>query len=278
VTRLGGGIALAATCAADASGFVTLDTAQTITGAKIFKNPITVEDTFSGVDRSVLGQGVLTINGGSTGGAARVLLSSSTGIDSATGIVRVFTGSQGLESVVFEASASGANVNGPATYRYNGTSGTTITCGSGQYLNAQTVQGGITTSGTCTSISSGGDMLLGTAQTVTAMKTFQMTFGGDAIRVNNTFGQLRGWWNDAVLFVSDTAGSGRGVQIAGGGVITVQNTSAIPAIRLSYAVGGAASIQVLDTGGITRTGITQTCITTNGGQINFVAGIAISCF
>lgn len=244
----------------------TLSTNQTFTGTKIFKAAITIEDALSSTDRSVLGSGTLNLL--NTSGASRVLASSSNSLDSSTGIVRVFTGAPGAESMVAEMAANGmtaTNFYTTAGVQLFNTSGTCVSC----TIPWSRITG---------APSSGGDMLLGTAQTVTAQKVFQMSFGGDAIVVRNSISQTRGTWSDATFSIGDIAtGFGRGVQIATGGTLQIFNTSSQVAIRLSFS-GSAGSIQVLDSGGVTRTGITQTCITTNGGQINFVAGIAYSCF
>jgi hypothetical protein len=256
--------------------FVTLDTAQTITGAKIFKNAITIEDALSATDRSVLGSGTLQLY--TTGGHSRVTLSSSSSVDSGTGIVRVLTGAPGLESTVAEMSAGGVNVNSPASYKHNGASGVSSTCSTGQYPAFFSASGGLVMNFTCTALpSAGGDMLLGTAQTVTALKTFQTTFGGDAIRVNNTSSQLRGTWSDATLRIGDIAsGFGRGIQLSTGGTFTIFTATSQTALSLSFS-GSTTSTSVLEAG-TSYSGLTQVCITTAGGQIKFVGGFAVSCF
>lgn len=246
----GAGVASWQPCAV--GDFVTLDTSQTITGAKIFKGSLTIEDTLSGVDRVTLGAGSLSLR--TTGDHGRVLLSSSSAIDGSTGIVRVTTGPAGLESTVAEMAAGGVNVNSPAAYRFNGTSGATAFCSPGQYPNSLNLQGGLVLGVTCTTLpSSGGDMLLGTTQTVTARKDFQMSFGGDAIRINNSFGSTKGFLNDAQWYFGDS--SGRGVAINNSGV-QITNTSGIQVFSIST----TGTLNVWDSAlGTVRNGLTITC-------------------
>lgn len=246
----GAGIASWQPCAV--GNFVTIDTSQTITGAKIFKGSLTIEDALSGVDRVTLGAGNLSLR--TTGDHGRVLLSSSSAIDGSTGIVRVTTGPAGSESTVAEMAAGGVNVNSPAAYRFNGTSGATVICGSGQYPNSLNVQGGIFLGATCTAVpSGGGDMLLGTTQTVTARKDFQMSFGGDAIRINNSFGATKGFLSDAQWYFGDSGG--RGVSVNNSG-LQVFNTSGV----IVGSISTTGLLGVWDSAlGTQRFGLTMTC-------------------
>lgn len=246
----GAGVASWQPCAV--GSFVTLDTSQTITGAKIFKGSLTIEDALSGVDRVTLGAGNLSLR--TTGDHGRVLLSSSSAIDGSTGIVRVTTGPAGFESTVAEMAAGGVNVNSPAAYRYNGTNGATAFCSPGQYPNSLNLQGGLVLGVTCTTLpSGGGDMLLGTTQTVTARKDFQMSLGGDAIRINNTFGATKGFLSDAQWYFGDSGG--RGVAINNSGV-QITNTSGIQVFSIST----TGVLNVWDSAlGTVRNGLTMTC-------------------
>lgn len=248
VTQLSGGLTTSYVCVSESGDFVTLDTAQTVTGAKIFKSAITIEDALSATDRSVLGSGALALN--NTPGASRVVLSSGNSLDSSTGVVRVLTGAAGLESTVAELGSSGVTASNFWT-----TSGVQLFNTAGTCVNCTIPWARITGAP-----AGGGDMLLGTAQTVTAQKAFQMSFGGDAITVRNSFGQTRGAWSDATLSIGDiAAGSGRGVQISTGGTVNVLNASSQVAVRLSTS-GSSGTISVFDAGtGVLWSGLTLTC-------------------
>lgn len=98
-----------------------------------------------------------------------------------------------------------------------------------------------------------GDMLLGTVQTVTARKDFQMTAGGDAIRINNTFGATKGFFNDAQWYFGDSGG--RGVSTNNSG-IQITNTSGTQVFSIST----LGVLNVWDAAlGTVRNGLTITC-------------------
>jgi hypothetical protein len=266
VNQLSGGLATSFTCVTEATDAVTLTSNQTITGAKIFKAAITIEDALSSTDRSVLGSGALNLN--NTSGASRVLASSSNSLDSSTGIVRVFTGAPGLEALV-----AGMDANGVTATNFWTASGLQLFNTSGACVSCTIPWARITGAP-----SSGGDMLLGTSQTVTALKTFQMSFGGNAIQVNNSIGQLRGAWNDATLSIGEiAAGFGRGVQVSTGGTLSVLNASSQVAVRLSTS-GSSGSISAFDAStGIFWTGMTLTCsVGQTVRQPIHVAGLLVS--
>ncbi len=61
--------------------------------------------------------------------------------------------------------AIAATFNATSGYQFNGTSGATTTCGSGEYLDGAVVQGGIVTGGTCATAGSAGSFV--TLQTTT---------------------------------------------------------------------------------------------------------------
>lgn len=93
----------------------------------------------------------INIGNNTTGGSQTdVTIGSTLGASSTT--IQAGTGGISLNS---DVEASGI-INAVGGFEINGTSGATTTCGVGEYLQQQVVQGGITTGGTCTTITAAG--------------------------------------------------------------------------------------------------------------------------
>jgi len=99
------------------------------------------------------------------------------------------------------------------------------TCGSGG-VSAVTGSTPIVSSGGSTpEISCPTCVTSNTAQDISGTKTWG---SGAVIKMNNTFGALKGEWNEAQLRIGDTAtGSGRGISLSTGALIQIFNTSSV---------------------------------------------------
>ncbi|HEX7368076.1 MAG TPA: hypothetical protein VF261_00260, partial [Candidatus Saccharimonadales bacterium] len=77
-------------------------------------------------------------------------------------------GNAGIQGGLIVVGAAKVNlINSTTGYQFSGTNGATITCSSGQFLQNQVVQGGITTGGTCATAGGGGG--------ITTVGTFSAT-------------------------------------------------------------------------------------------------------
>jgi hypothetical protein len=188
LTSTSGAIALAGL---SASSISTGANALTITSSNFNTTATGINGTAIGATTAAAGTftGITTPTIASTAGlgitGGTTITISSTGANTAsfdsgtTGAVNIGTGANAkvvtvgsinsTSSTIIQSGSTGISLNGNTTltgtlsvsstinavsgYKFNGTAGATTTCNSGQYLQQQVVQGGITTGGTCTTVS-----------------------------------------------------------------------------------------------------------------------------
>lgn len=94
----------------------------------------------------------LTLNAGS----GTIVLGANTLSRTASGTTTINLADNGATVLSVTNSGAGtASINVDGGYQTGGTPGTTVTCSGGQFLQNQTVNGGITTGGTCASVAGG---------------------------------------------------------------------------------------------------------------------------
>ncbi|MDO8335829.1 MAG: carbohydrate binding domain-containing protein [Candidatus Saccharibacteria bacterium] len=147
-------------------GLVTTGT-QTLAGAKTFSSGITL--TTGGVTSLVVD------------GASAVGLTVNTPSYTTAGAKLVSFQNNSVEKFSVDKDGN-VNLASGAVYKINGTSGTSVTCSGGQFLQNQVVLGGITTGGTCAAASGSG------VTTVGAFSGSSQTNGASIAGSTITFG------------------------------------------------------------------------------------------
>ncbi len=217
-------------------------------------------------------------------------LASSSGVSTVTigsttsGSTTTIQGGTGGITLTGQVSAS-STINATSGYKFNGTSGATTSCSAGYYVDAQVVQGGIVTGGTCTLIGSGSATTLQNAYNnsgATPLITLDTTGHGMLIRdaSSTVGGNLFAVQNNAQstnYFAVTTSGA----SVAGTFTTTGNiNNAAISGGSLS---GGTFSGGSVSGGTLTATahtfgqanstiGLTQAAASTTGGTLSIQAG------
>jgi hypothetical protein len=167
---------------------------QSASGGTVTLGDNAIADTIQIGDSTVLntgntqtiGLGNLTVAGttnvtvgastGATAGTTLIQSKSGTTIDSGNGTIIIGTNTTTLQKAatalaldltnasnstltVTNSGGGTAFINSKGGYQFNGTAGSTVTCGAGNYLNSQVVQGGIITSGSCSAVGGGSGTL-----------------------------------------------------------------------------------------------------------------------
>ena len=214
-------------------------------------------------------------NNSTAGSQSDVTIGSTIGASSTT----IQSGSGGIE-LDGAVEASGI-INALGGFEVNGTAGASLTCAAGEYLQQQVVQGGITTGGTCTTVTSGAG-----SQTfqdvydnsgVTPIVTLDSTGNGILFRDNAS--PIGG----NLFAVQDSAGStdylsvtASGASVAG----TFSATGTINGATISGGTlsggnisGGSLSDTALTFGGANSTiGLSAAASSTAGGNLTVQAG------
>ena len=222
------------------------------------------------IGSSTLSIGTQTINIGnnSTAGGITNLTIGSTNTTSAT-TIRSGSGNINLNGAV----VANSTIDAVSGYKFNGTAGATTTCSSGQYLQQQVVQGGITTSGTCT--------------TVTATTTLQQAYDnsgatptiglgstGNGILIRDNAAPISG----NLFAIQNSAGSTNYLAVSTSGASVAGTFSATGTINNATISGGTLSGGTYSATGATfgtgasTIGLTQAAASTAGGNLTIQAG------